>query len=125
MIEQPNAEGLVLRKLATIVALDLCLEHVEVIHTEYHQDYVKNFDKRIRTSARYKANKCQKSLDAAQTLRSELLKELKPTNVGLEMIQSTVEHYTGLFYDIISMEPKDQDSVKGLIKKLKKVRQIK
>lgn len=121
MSEILNPQGLVLRKLATIVALDLCLEHVETIATEYRSDYIKNFDKHIRTTARYKTNKCKNVLVSSNTLRNELIKELKPTAGGVEVIDNTVAHYTDLFFEIISMEPNHQDRVKGLIKSLRKL----
>lgn len=116
-----DVEPLVLRKITAVIAYDLCIEQLGAEHTEYKEEATRHPDKPVRKIATYRMNKCQKALDTIHSLRDDIYKELKPTNVGEDIFNGAVNHYSDLLFDIVNLEIKDQDRVKGLIKKLKKL----
>lgn len=116
-----NVEPIVLRKITAVIAYDMCIEQLDAELSEYREEATRHPDKPVRDIARYRMNKCQKTLDMISSLRSDVYRELKPTKIGVHVFNGAVNHYSDLLFDIVNLEIKNQDRVKGLIKKLKKL----
>ena len=103
-------------KMGTIITLDMNIDHLQAVATEYREQASKK-DK----TAKYNLNRCEEAIKTNLIIRKSIYRELKPvTQESDQLLDNVIEENSNLFYDIISLDYKDQHRIKSLIKKIKK-----